>query len=182
MKIKINILPDEQKENRETDRRIGTIGHFGFSLVFALLFLTAVLFCAKLVLNINFRSVQNTAFQHSGASDGEMEKTEAFLNEVKASTKKINSISTSIPRWSKVLKKISDILPTDIRISNVHVEGNHIKLMGFSKSRETLLDFQEKLKTEKYENIDSPISNLVSPIDFNFEIEMDVNSKYLDQM
>lgn len=181
MKIKINILPDEQKEKREIDGKIGKIGRFGFFLSFILLFFLTVLFCAKLVLNINYRSVQTTANDYSGNHDGEMERTETLLNGVKASVQKVNNTSANTPRWSKVLKKLSDILPTGLRMSNIQVEGNHIKLQGFSKSRETLLNFLEKLKEEKYENIDSPISNLVAPTDFNFEIEMDVNSKYLNQ-
>lgn len=181
MKININILPDEQKEKRGIEKKIGTIGRFGFSLIFVLLFLAAVLFCAKLVLNINYRSVEDSAGDHSGVANEEMKQTEIFLNEVNASTHNIGNISSSTPRWSKVLKKMSDISPPDMRISLIHVEGNHIKLQGFSKSREAFLDFQEKLKAEGYKNINSPLSNLVSPKNFNFEIEMDVDSKYLNQ-
>jgi Tfp pilus assembly protein PilN len=181
MKININILPDEQKEKRGIENKIGAVGRFGSSLIFVLLFLTAVLFCAKLVLNINFRSVEDSANDHPGVADEEMKQTEAFLNEVNASTHNISNISSNTPRWSKVLKKMSDISPPDMRISLIHVEGVHIKLQGFSKSREAFLDFQEKLKTEGYKNINSPLSNLVSPKNFNFEIEMDVDSKYLNQ-
>jgi len=181
MKININILPDEQKEKKGIEKKIGTIGRFGFSLIFILLVLTAVLFSAELILNIEYRSVQNTADDHSGTADGEMKQTETFLNEVNASAQKISNISSNTPRWSKVLKKMSEISPPDLRISLIHVEGAHLKLQGFSKSREAFLGFQEKLKAEGYKNINSPISNLVSPKDFDFEIEMDVNSKYLNQ-
>lgn len=181
MKININILPDEQKEKRGTEKKIGAVSRFGSSLIFVLLFLTAVLFCAKMVLNINYRSVEDSANDHPRVADEEMKQTEAFLNEVNASTHNISNISSNTPRWSKVLKKMSDISPPDMRISLIHVEGAHIKLQGFSKSREAFLDFQEKLKTEGYKNINSPLSNLVSPKNFNFEIEMDVDSKYLNQ-
>jgi len=181
MKININILPDEQKEKRGIEKKIGTIGRFGFSLIFVLLVLAAVLFSAELILNIEYRSVQNTADDHPVNADKDMKQTEVFLNEVNASAQKINNISSNTPRWSKALKKMSDISPPDIRISLIHVEGAHIKIRGFSKNREALLDFQEKLKAEGYKNINSPISNLVSPKNFNFEIEMDVDSKYLNQ-
>ena len=181
MKININILPDEQKEKRAIEKEIGIFGRFGFSLIFVLLVLITVLFSAQLILNIEYRSVEDTANNHPGTADVEMKQTEAFLNEVNASAQKINNISSDTPRWSKVLKKMSDIASPDMRISLIHVEGNHIKLQGFSKSREAFLDFQEKLKVENYNNINSPISNLVSPKNFNFDIEMDVDSKYLNQ-
>ncbi len=181
MKISINILPDEQKEKIGIERKIGIFGRFGLSLVFVLLVLIAVQLCAKLILNIEYQSVEDSADDHPGTADREMKQTEAFLNEVNASAQKINNISSNTPRWSKVLKKMSDISSSDLRISLIHVEGSHIKMQGFSKSRESFLDFQEKLKAEGYKNINSPISNLVSPKNFDFEIEMDVDNKYLNQ-
>jgi hypothetical protein len=181
MKISINILPDEQKEKRKIEKKIGMIVRFGSSVFFVLLILTAVLFCAQLVLNVDYRSVQNMDSSHPGSADNEMKQAEAFLNGVNSSAQKINKISSDTPRWSKVLKKISDISSSDLSINLIHVEGNHIKLQGFSKSREAFLDFQEKLKAEGYKNINSPVSNLVSPKDFDFGIEMDVDSKYLNQ-
>lgn len=181
MKININILPDEQKEKREIEKRVGKYGRFGFSLIFVLLILVAVLFSARLILNIEYQSIEETAANHPETADDEMGRTEAFLNEVNASAQKINKISADTPRWSKVLKKMSDISPTDLRIILFHVQGNHIKIQGFSKNREEFLDFQEKLKAEGYDNINSPISNLVSPKDFNFDIEMDVDVKYLNR-
>ena len=181
MKIKINILPDEQKEKREIERKIGILGRFGFSLIFVLLILIAVLFSAELILNIEYRSVQSATNDNSATADKDMKQTEDFLDEVNVSAQKINNISSNIPRWSKVLKRLSDISPPNLRINLIHVEGSHLQLKGFSKSREALLDFQEKLKTEGYKNINSPISNLVSPKNFDFEIEMDVDSKYLNK-
>jgi len=181
MKIRINILPDEQKEKREIEKKIGKYGRFGFSLIFVLLIFVVVLLSARLILNIEYHSIQEAVKSHPGTADEEIAQTEAFLNEVNASAQKINKISSDMPRWSKVLKKMSDISSSDLRIIFFHVQGNHIQIQGFSKSREALLDFQEKLKMEGYNNINSPISNLVSPKDFNFDIEMDVDSKYLNQ-
>lgn len=179
MKINVNILPDEQKEKREIDKIVGIIGRFGTSFVFVLLVLAAVLFSARLILDIGSRSVQDT---DSGYADKEIKQTEKFFNEVNLSARKINKISSSVPHWSKVMKKLSEIAPSDLRLTLIHVEKEHIKLNGFSKNRDpSFLDFQERLKAEGFKNINSPNSNLVSKKDFNFEIEMDVDSKYLNQ-
>jgi hypothetical protein len=178
----VNILPDEQKEKREIERKIGAIGRFGSSSIFALLVLAAALYSVGMVLDISVRSVQDTASGNTGKADRDIKETEKFFNEVNMSAQKINKISADIPRWSKVMKKLSEISPPDLRFTLIHVEKEHIKLNGFSKNREpSFLDFQERLKTEGFQNIISPNSNLVSKNDFNFEIEMDVDKKYLNQ-
>jgi hypothetical protein len=182
MKISINILPDEQKEKREVEKRIGQISRFGFSIIFVLLVLLAVLLSAKLVLNIDYNSVYGSYGSRAGNSDNDIKQTEKFLGDINKVSQKINKTSEETPRWSKVLKKISDISSSDLRLTLFHVDNEHIKIEGFSKNREAFLDFQEKLKTEGFGNINSPISNLVSPKDFSFEIEMDVDGKYLNQI
>ncbi len=182
MKVSINILPDEQKEKREIEKKIGKISCFGFSLVFILLVLLAVLFSARLVLNIDYKSVQETVGNRPGNSEEDINQTENLLSEINNISKKINKTSEETPRWSKVLKKIAEISPPDSKITLIHVEKEHIKLDGFEKNRDPyFLDFLEKLKAEGFKNIDSPDSNIVSKNDFNFEIEMDVDSKYLNQ-
>jgi hypothetical protein len=182
MKINVNILPDEQKEKRKIDKTVGIIGRFGISLMLVLLVLAAVLFAARLILDIGSRSIQDTSGGYTGNADKEIKQTEKFFNEANASAQKINKISSGIPYWSKVMKKLSEISPPDLRLTLIHVEKEHIKLSGFSKNRDpSFLDFQEKLKAEGFKNINSPNSNLVSKKDFNFDIEMDVDSKYLNQ-
>jgi hypothetical protein len=182
MKISINILPDGQKEKREVEKKIGEISRFGFSLVFAFLVFLSVLFSARLVLGIDYKSVQETSGNRSGDFNKDIKQTEDFLSDMNKVSQKINKNSEETPRWSKIIKKISDISSPDLRLVLFHAEKEHIKIDGFSKNREAFLDFQEKLKTEGFGNINSPISNLVSPKDFNFEIEMDVDKKYLDQI
>jgi hypothetical protein len=182
MKISINILPDGQKEKREVEKKIGEISRFGFSLVFAFLVLLSVLFSARLVLGIDYKSVQETVGNRPGNSEEDIKQTENLLSEINNISKKINKISEETPRWSKVLKKIADTPSSDLRITLIHVEKEHVKLDGFGKNRDPYFqDFLDKLDPDDFKNINSPDSNVVSKKDFNFEIEMDVDSKYLNQ-
>jgi Tfp pilus assembly protein PilN len=182
MKIKINILPDEQKEKRELERRIGAIARFSSSIVFVLLVLAIVLFSAQIVLGINYNSAKKTSRNNQNQPSRDVENTEKLFNDVNLVTKKIKSTSGEIPRWSKVFKKMSDIAPDEIIITLIHAEKEHMKITGFSKTREAFLDFQEKIKSEGFKNLVSPVANLVSPADFNFEVEADVDKDYLNQL
>ncbi|MFA5926292.1 MAG: hypothetical protein WC831_05190 [Parcubacteria group bacterium] len=181
MKVNVNILPDEQKEKKEIEKKIGKIGRFGFSIVFVFIIFLAILFSAKFVLEIDYKSVQETFRGGSEKSNSDIKQTEDFLSDINSTAKKINKMSSETPRWSKVLKKISEISSPDLRITLIHAEGVHVIIGGFSKTREAFLDFQEKLEKEGYKKINSPISNLVSPKDFNFEIEMDIDAEYLNR-
>jgi hypothetical protein len=181
MKIKINILPDEQKEKREQERKIGAISRFSSSIIFVLLVLAVVLFSAQIVLGINYNSAKKTSRDSQNQPSRDVENTEKLFNNVNLVTKKIKSTSGEIPHWSRIFKKISDISPNEIRITLIHAEKEHIKITGYSKTREAFLDFQDKIKVEGFKNLVSPVANLVSPADFNFEVEMDIDKEYLNK-
>jgi Tfp pilus assembly protein PilN len=181
MKIKINILPDKQKEKRELERKIGTILRFSSSVIFVLLVLSAVLFSAQVVLGIYYDSAKKTSRNNQNQPSRDVENTEKLFSDVNLVTKNIKSTSGEIPRWSRVLKKISDITPNEVRITLIHVEKEHMKISGFSKSREAFLEFQDKINSEGLQNLVSPVANLVSPSDFDFEVEVDVDKDYLNQ-
>jgi Tfp pilus assembly protein PilN len=182
MKIKINILPDEQKEKRELERKIGAILRFSSSIVFVLLILAIVLFSAQIVLGIYYNSAKKTSQKNQSQPSRNVESTEKLFNDVNLITKKIKLISGEIPRWSRVFEKISDIAPNEVRITLIHVEKEHMMINGFSKTREAFLEFQDKINSEGFKNLVSPVANLVSPSNFDFEVEVDVDKDYLNQL
>lgn len=181
MRVNINIIPDEQKRERETERKVGAIARFGFSLTLALLVLSAALTVAQLVLDADYQSAKAGSPSPSGGSAGESDQAESFLKKVNSLAKKINVTSAETPRWSKIFLEISDEAPEDIKLTAIHIEKEHLKIDGFSKTREAFLAFQDKLRAAGFKNLVSPVSNVVSPKDFNFEMEADLDKNYLDQ-
>ena len=180
--IRINLLSDKEKKERLTDRKVGNVVRLGFSIVFALLILAAVMFSALVILGINLESVKEEAKTYSAGSVKEIEETENLLKDVESLSKKIEKNSQDVPRWGKFLEVISDISPGGVKVTNIHIEKQHVRLTGFSKTREEFLAFQESLRRDSFKNLSSPVSNLVSPKDFPFTVEFDVEKDYLYQL
>jgi|GEM_PF-980052 len=181
MKININVLPDKQKKNREIENKIGNILRFSFSLVFALFILAMVFFIARIILKADYQAAREISENRSIQSSREVEDAEKLLNDANAISKKITVISGEIPHWPSVFKRLSEICPEEIRINMVHAEIEHMKITGFAKKRDAFIEFQNKLTSEGFKNIISPSSNIVSPQDFIFDIEFDLDKKYLNQ-
>lgn len=179
--IKINLLPDKEKEERIINKKVGIIVRLGFSIVFALLLLAAVMFSALIILDINLKSVKEETKIYPADSVKEIEEMENLLKEVELVSQKIKKNSQNIFYWGKILKFISSISPDGVKMTNIHIEKEHIRLTGFSKTREEFLVFQEGLKKNYFKNLNSPVSNLVSPKDFSFTVQFDVDKDYLNQ-
>src|SRR3989339_202246 len=180
--IKINLLSDQEKNERLVDKKVGTIVRLGLSIFFALIILASVMFSALVILEINLKSVREETKTYSVGSVKKIEETEQLLKDVESVSQKIAKNSQNVPYWGKILETISTISPDGVKITNVHIEKEHVKLPGFSETREGFLAFQEGLKKDYFTNFSSPISNLVSPKDFSFMVEFDVEKNYLNRI
>ncbi len=181
MRIDVNIIPDEQKRERAVEQKTGAIVRFGFSLILALVVLFFALLAAQIVLRADYQSARDSSQSRAGGSVRESDQAESFLTKVNSLSKKINGTSAETPRWSKVTLAISEAAPDDVKLTAVHVEKEHLKIGGFSRTREAFLNFQDKLRAAGFKNLVSPVSNVVSPRDFNFEVEADLDKSYLNQ-
>jgi Tfp pilus assembly protein PilN len=180
--IRINLLPDREKESKRIEKTIGNIARTGLSVVFSLVALFAYMLAIQVVLGIELSSARFESAAHSEKTANEMKETEEMLKNVNAATQKVNRTSKEMPCWSKVLKHLSDICPDGVRLDSAHIEKEFVRIQGFSKTRESFLQFQEELKKEGFTNIVSPVSNVVSPKDFEFTVEADVEKKYLNEI
>ena len=179
--IKINLISDKEKKERLTDKKVGIAVRLGLSIVFALLLLASVMFSALVVLEINLKSVRKETKAYPAGSVKEIEATENLLKNVESISQKIGKNSQNVPYWGKVFEAVSAISPDGVKMTNIHIEKEHVKLTGFAKTREEFLAFQEGLKRDYFKNLNSPVSNLVSPKDFSFAVEFDVDKSYLNQ-
>ncbi len=179
--IKINLLSNEERKKRLVNKKAGLIVRLGLSVVFALVILSLIMFSALIILEINLKSVKEETKKYPASSAKEVEETEDLLKGVNSVSKKIYEDSKNVPRWKKILDFFAAVCPEGLQITNIHIEKEHVKIAGFSKTREEFLNFQESLRKDYFKNLDSPVSNLVSPENFSFSLEFDVDKNYLSQ-
>ena len=178
MKIDINVLPDSQKEKIREEKKIGLALKLVFSFVGALLLLNAVLYLLQGILGIEYQAAKKSSETAQTKNSGNENNIEKVFQDTNSQVAKLSKINSSIPNWARVLARISEMSPDGIRMSQLSADGSHLKISGFSKTRDDFLNFQSKLKAEGFQfTVD--ISNLVASENFNFDLEVDIPQNYL---
>lgn len=175
--IKINIIPDIQKKDRLLEQKIGSILRFGLKIAFVFLFFSAILFSIQIILNMKYKAAKENSLGRENKSDLNIQEIEKLLADANVVSRKTNKTFSGVANRSELLEEISNLCPEDAKINSMHIEEKHVKLTGFSKTREAFLSLQENFKGAGFDNFVSPVSNLVSPQNFNFEIEFDIKEK-----
>lgn len=178
MEISINVLPDEQKARWNEEKKIGFTLKLGFSVIAVLLLLNIVLVLMQVVLGIEYQAAKKSSEYSLAGRVSKENQSEKVFQETNSQVAALSKIKSNIPQWARVLAKISEASPLEVRLNQLSAEENRLKISGFSKTREAFLDFQDKLKAEGFQfSVD--ISNLVASKDFNFDLELTIPQDYL---
>lgn len=176
MKIKINLLPRENKEE------IAKAGCFravlGWEAVIFLIISTeiAFLFGINYLLNFNLRLVSEEKNSSSDSAQYETIKYyENKFSEINSKLSKISDVSSGQIYWSELFLKLNDTVPDDVEISGLSTKNFSVSLAGKAKTRDDLLLFKDNLSQEEcFENVNLPLSNLVSKEDIVFQIDLEI--------
>ncbi len=177
MKIKLNIIPEKRKKERILQKRIGAILRFGYKTFFVFVFFLLILISMRTILEIEYRAVSQKP-EAANEIDMDIEGSENLLTSTNKISEKVEKSVSETLNWTVIFEELSSACPDGIKITSVHAELEHVKLSGFSKTREAFLTFEERLKSSGMKNIVSPVSNIVAPENFEFEVEFDLDKKY----
>lgn len=182
--IEINLLPAQQKKAFETQETMKKVAYSLIFLFSAILISGGLLFLAQRIYDQNLQAKK--AISASFEKYLNLTKNKETLGKIE----KINSVLSQIENMEKNKSSIYEILivvanntPADISFSNIRVliREKKIELSGQAKKREALLEFQKNLeKSQYFENITSPISNITSPENINFSISAGLTKKALN--
>lgn len=90
----------------------------------------------------------------------------------------LNSIEKEFTPWSENLISFAKLVPKNVSIASFTVdkESRSVTLNGVAVSREDLLSFTKSLtESGLFEEIESPISNLLSKTDLAFNLKMKIS-------
>lgn len=177
MLIKINIIPENEKKERLLKKKIEAILQFGTEITLILIVFLIILLTLRVVLDIEHKAVKMELAEKNSKTDKSIEETEKLLNSASAISQKVNKTSSEMNSWFDFFKRLSGIYPDGVKATSIHIEQQHVKISGFSKRREDFLKFLENLEKENIKNVVSPVSNLVAPENFDFDIEFDIGKE-----
>ncbi|HAI74239.1 MAG TPA: hypothetical protein DCS28_02505 [Candidatus Moranbacteria bacterium] len=176
MKIKINLLPRDNKE--EIARASCFRAVLGWEAVIFLIMSAGIvfLFGVNYLLNFNLQLVSEEKNNSSDSAQYEtMKYYENKFSEINFKLSKISDIALGQIYWSELFLKLNDTVPDSVEISGLSTKDFSVSLAGKAKTRDDLLLFKGNLSHEVcFENVNLPLSNLVSKEDIVFQIDLEI--------
>ncbi len=176
MKIGINLLPPNKKEEVRIAEKFRSI--LGWELVILLMVVMffGFIFSINYLLNINLRLISDGKINEAnGAQYDTIKYYESKFSEINTKMAKISSITNGQIYWSTLFSKLNNAVPDNVEISGLSTKNYSLSLAGKAKTREDLLVFKDNLEKEDcFENVDLPLSDLVSKEDIAFQIDLDI--------
>lgn len=177
MKLNINLISPERKEQLKFIKKAHLALKIGFNSVFALLIFCAFLFFFRFSIQQQSNILQDEWNRLEKTEDYLLiERNKKLANDYNVYASKLEKNFSSNFFYWQILEKVEANLPEKTFLKELAVSEGQIIIKGRCASREDFLLFKEALeKEETFLEIKSPISNFTSSQ--NVEFEMTVQFK-----
>ncbi len=176
MKIKINLLPQNKKEEIARVSLFHAILGWELTILFIMSLVIVFLFGVDHLLKLNLQLVSES--KDSAFSNAQYETVKYYENkfsEINSKLSKISGITRGQIYWSELFLKLNGAAPDNIEISGLSTNNFSVSLAGEAKTRDDLLLFEDNLsKNDCFENINLPLSNLVSKDNVVFQMDLEI--------
>ena len=102
-----------------------------------------------------------------------------FNKDIKDFNKKLKAvemIQENHTLWINFFIDLVKLVPDNINLKNITINGNKILITGSAKTRDELLNFKENLEnSEVMSQVIIPLDNLLKKEDVNFDLKADIN-------
>lgn len=176
MKIGINLLPPEKKESLRTAKRFQSVLGWEMAIFCIFVIFFGFIFGINYLLNLNLRLVsENNGNEVSGLQYETIKYYENKFFEINTKISKIASVANDQIYWSVLFSKLENAIPDNVAIDGLSTKNFAVFLAGKARTRDDLLIFKDNLtKEECFDNINLPLSNLVSKEDIVFQIDLEI--------
>lgn len=182
MKIYLNLLPEQQKNEIRRKKTFHAIVQQEILFLMPLLVVIVMLIAANMILKIQKSSVISESEQtQSNGNYKELKKYEDEFGKANAFTVTAAKIQDNQLHWSYILKKIADTIPDGISIDSIATKDFQVIVIGKARNRDNLLALKDALSQEGdcFENLNIPLSNLVVKDNVVFQLDFMVKEACL---
>lgn len=181
MKIFLNLLPPERKH--DIVKRFYWRFFLGQWFLVLLIALSAVVVMGLLYFRVQLAvrhqqaaGAAHVTTEHKAEYERYEEKFEA-TNKIVRRTGGFLTLHTS---FSELLRQVEAVLPPNTRIEKVATQDYKIFLTGTTDTRDTFLALQENIKKNTcFKDVNTPLNNLFSETNVQFEIDFKVKEECL---
>ena len=167
--LTLNLVSAEQKKEIKLRHLYGFIKKINLTLIVIAILIAIILLVAKIVLQLKFNNTVEQTTLVTKNNQGYNSKVREINNKLNFITK----IQDEYIPWSNLVKKLTEITPTDISFSYLKLDAQDktISLKGKAKFRDSLLNFKDKMAADPvFQDIGFPIKNILEKENIDFEI------------
>lgn len=179
----VNLLPEEDQKEFAFLRLHGRILNLIIWIVISLLVMTVLFLGTRLYLRSEISQTQSQIeLQQQIVSQEENKEIREQVVSLNNDLKNLVTLEDAHARWSEALIRFSKLVPEDVAIDSFVAErgDNKVRISGFAKTRESILELRENLLSSDYfKDVNFPLSNLVSPQDATFRYTFYVDAEML---
>lgn len=174
MRISLNILPEEKREELRKKAFFRDLIGRGFVLAGILAFLCGFLGVLFVLLRSEV-SFARELTKKLGSGDERYQKMSQYEDTFKAMNAEMvfaQQVFEGQHTWTSVLDSVNEAIPEGIMLDIVDFSVDEARLQGVAKNRESLSVFEDNLKKVKcLSQVQVPLSSLVQKNDFPFEVQ-----------
>lgn len=179
MKIYLDLLPQERKDELKRKKTYSSIIRREVLFLFPVAVFIVILVNIYLILKIQENNMKTTGTGQQ--SQGEYKQLHLYED----AFKKTNDLAIFLSRagnqhiyWSRLIYKMSDLAGEGIYLSEFSTKDYKVLLLGKAKSRDDLMNFKDAIANSGCaENVNLPLSNLVTPSDVDFQLDFIVKDE-----
>jgi Tfp pilus assembly protein PilN len=187
MKIRFNLLPENQKEHLRMQKNLRTIMeqeiHVLIIVGILVLSLFAIFFLLKTEAMI-MKDVEDEIMQKSGY--GEVLQIHDKFKETHEKMNTVNVLEKKSVKWSRFFHILSENIDQAIRIDSLKITDGHAVIEGVADTREDVVSLKEKIaqitQNEKkcFDKIAVPEAQLAVPVNVKFTISFNIDLTCLE--
>jgi hypothetical protein len=176
MKIEINLLPPDKKEEIRLTERFRTVLVWETVIFSIALIFFGFIFGIDYVLSLNLQMISGSqSDEATGAKYETIKYYEDKFSQINTKISKISGISADQLYWSKLFAKLNEVTLPGVELSGLSTKDYAVFLAGQAKTRDDLIAFRDRLaKEDCFQQVDLPLSDLVSKEDIVFQIDLEI--------
>ncbi|OHA56715.1 MAG: hypothetical protein A2588_01745 [Candidatus Veblenbacteria bacterium RIFOXYD1_FULL_43_11] len=168
IKITLNLLSPTQKEYLRYERAYLQIRTVMWLMLTFTVIISGLLLVARLMLQDNYATVLTT----TTLVNDKNKSIDRDIGSLNKSLKEAESIQADFIKWSKIIIDINKAIPDNVELSYLNLEQKTrlFNLNGKALNRDDFLALKANLEALSYfEELSSPLTNLLLREDVNFE-------------
>ncbi len=181
MKISLDLLPQNKKDEVRRGKLFREILHEEVLFIFPLLVLIVILISVFYLLKIQ-RDANNLTYetQQKQSQYQELNKYDKAFKEINAASSFLIKIEGGHLHWANILNHLSWVIPNGIIVDNFASKNYNIYLTGRAAKRDQLLELKRNLENSAcFKDINVPLSDFVVKENVNFQMDFVVSQDCL---